>query len=167
MAPSSDPVINTTIEVAKSVLGTISKDPTSLPEPKINSKIEQGNIPEHTTPRVEQGNAEHTRSSSTEYGAKQVEPTNPPLLPSNECPTPPLPTSDEGYGYGVSLDSMIVTPCVPILIEDTTNVGISEEPKGNNEESMPPMGFDPSALFRWARAYLICKQQNNRQLYFT
>ena len=36
--------------------------------------------------------------------------------------TTPPPFEDEGYGHGVTLDSMIVTPRVPILVEESTNV---------------------------------------------
>ena len=45
---------------------------------------------------------------------------------------------DEGYGHGVSIDSMIVTPRVPILGEQLPNVGTnmdagpSEFPQSNN-----------------------------------
>ena len=38
--------------------------------------------------------------------------------------TPPT-SQDEGYGHGVSIDSMIVTPCVPTLGEQLSNVGTS------------------------------------------
>ena len=31
--------------------------------------------------------------------------------------TPPTPSEDEGYGHGITLDSMIVTPRVPTLVE--------------------------------------------------
>ena len=48
--------------------------------------------------------------------------TSPP--PSEDLQnTSPLPSQDEGYG----LDSMIVTPRIPILVEDSTDVGTEEE----------------------------------------
>ena len=44
--------------------------------------------------------------------------SQPPQLDSKELPSMPLPTSqDEGYGHGVSIDSMIVTPRVLMLGE--------------------------------------------------
>ena len=43
--------------------------------------------------------------------------------------TSPLPFQDEGYGCGITLDSMIVTPRVPTLVKDATDVGT----KGENE----------------------------------
>ena len=39
----------------------------------------------------------------------------------------PLISQDEGYGHGVSIDSMIVTPYVPILGEQLPNVGTSAD----------------------------------------
>ena len=42
--------------------------------------------------------------------------------------TPPPPSKDEGYGHGITLDSMIVTPRVPTLVEDSTDVGTEGEP---------------------------------------
>ena len=43
--------------------------------------------------------------------------------------TPPPPAKDEGYGHGVTIDSMIVAPCVPTLVEESTNVGTKDEGK--------------------------------------
>ena len=44
----------------------------------------------------------------------------------------PLASQDEGYGHGVSIDSMIITPSVPILGEQLPNVGTSAN--ANSEE---------------------------------
>ena len=41
--------------------------------------------------------------------------------------TTPPPSEDEGYGHGVTLDSMIVTPRVPTLVEESINVGTDDE----------------------------------------
>ena len=43
--------------------------------------------------------------------------------------TPPHPSEDEGYGHRISLDSMIVTPRVPTLVEESTDVGTKGEPE--------------------------------------
>ena len=54
--------------------------------------------------------------------AATVQSTPPP--PSEDFQnTSLLPSQDEGYGHGITLDSMIVTPCVPSLVEDSTDVG--------------------------------------------
>ena len=49
-------------------------------------------------------------------------------LPQFEDLLSTLPASqDEGYGHGISIDFMIVTPCVPILGEPLPNIGTSKE----------------------------------------
>ena len=42
---------------------------------------------------------------------------------TEEFPSTPPAFQDEGYGHGISIDSMIVTPRVPILGEPLPNVG--------------------------------------------
>lgn len=70
-------------------------------------------------------------------------------LAFDEClMTHPPSKSDEGYGLGVSIDSMIVNPHVLVLVKDTTNGGTSEEPRGNDEQPAQPMDFDPNVPFR-------------------
>ena len=49
--------------------------------------------------------------------------------------TPPPPSKDKGYGHGVTLDSMIVTPRVPTLVEESINVGTEEETETSTETS--------------------------------
>ena len=44
-----------------------------------------------------------------------------------DLPSMPLVYQDKGYGHGVSIDSMIVTPHVPILGEQLPNVGTSAD----------------------------------------
>ena len=56
-----------------------------------------------------------------------------------DSPSTPLTSQDEGYGHRVSIDSMIVTPRVPILGEQLPNAGTStyaqpqEVPQSNNK----------------------------------
>ena len=64
------------------------------------------------------------------------------LLPPSKClqNTFPLPSQDEGYGHGITLDSMIVTPRVPTLVEESTNIrteGESETPEEITENFLP------------------------------
>lgn len=140
------------------MLRTISEETTSAPKSKANPRVEKSNTaehasmnaeeqinaPKHTSVSVEQNNVERVLPSEAEPQAKQVElvdpirpfekrprtPANPPL-PSYKCswtlPPPPI-RDDEGYGAGVSFESMIVNPYVPILVKNTTtNVRISEQ----------------------------------------
>ena len=51
------------------------------------------------------------------------------MPPIEDLPSTPPTSQDEGYGHGVSIDSMIVTPCVPTLGEQLPNVGISTDAK--------------------------------------
>ena len=55
--------------------------------------------------------------------------------PSSEDPqnASPLPSQDEGYGHGITLDSMIVTPRVPTLVEESTNIGTEGECETSEE----------------------------------
>ena len=41
--------------------------------------------------------------------------------------TPPPSSKDEGYGRGVTLDSIIMIPRVPTLVQESINVGIKDE----------------------------------------
>ena len=43
--------------------------------------------------------------------------------------TPPPPSEHEGYGHRITLDSMIITTCVPTFVEESTNAGTEGEPK--------------------------------------
>ena len=93
--------------------------------------------------------------------AEQPSTTNqPPQLNSKELPSMPPPTSqDEGYGHGVSTDSMIVTPCVPMLGERSTNVG-TKEVTTPNEALAQQTEFDQTAhlddkLLFWKRAAMM------------
>ena len=45
------------------------------------------------------------------------------MPPIEDLPSTPPASQDEGYGHGISIDSMIVTPRVPILGEPLLNVG--------------------------------------------
>ena len=47
------------------------------------------------------------------------------MPPIEDLPSTPPTSQDEGYGHGVSIDSMIVIPYVPILGEQLPNVGTS------------------------------------------
>ena len=49
------------------------------------------------------------------------------MLPTEDLSSTPQTSQDEGYDYGVSIDSMIVTPCVPKLGEQSPNVGTSTD----------------------------------------
>ena len=42
-----------------------------------------------------------------------------------DLPSTPRISQDEGYGHGVSIDSMIVTPHVSMLGEQVPNIGTS------------------------------------------
>ena len=46
---------------------------------------------------------------------------------TEEFPSTPPAFQDEGYGHGISIDSMIVTPRVPILGESLPNIGTNKE----------------------------------------
>ena len=59
---------------------------------------------------------------------------------------PPLASQDEGYAHGVNIDSMIVTPCVPMLGEPSTNMGIEETTKPN-EAPAQQADFDQTTHF--------------------
>ena len=50
-----------------------------------------------------------------------------PLL--EDSPSTPLISQDEGYGHGVSIDSMTVTPRVGTLGEQLPNVELKKGPK--------------------------------------
>lgn len=83
-----------------------------------------------------------------ESKTKHVEHADPPL-PLDDCPmTPPNPTSNEGYDHRVSIDSILVTPHVHVLVEDMTNARTIEEHEVNNDSLAQPMGFDPYAPFK-------------------
>ena len=79
---------------------------------------------------------EQIKSSSAEQVIPPAKNTMPPI--EDFSSTPPA-FQDEGYGHGVSIDSMIVTSCVPTLGEQLPNVGISidakpqEIPQNNNK----------------------------------
>ena len=47
--------------------------------------------------------------------------------------TPPPSSEDKGYGHRIILDSMIVTPRIPTLVEDSTDVRIEREPETSEE----------------------------------
>ena len=61
------------------------------------------------------------------------------MPPVEDLPFTPPTSQDEGYSYGVSIDSMIITPHVPTLGEQSPNVGTStdaepqEIPQNNNK----------------------------------
>ena len=46
---------------------------------------------------------------------------------TTDSPSTPLISQDEGYGHGVSIDSMIITLYIPILVEQLPNVGTSAD----------------------------------------
>ena len=46
-----------------------------------------------------------------------------------DLPSTPPASQDEGYGHGISIDSMIVTPRVLILGESIPNIGTNKEAK--------------------------------------
>ena len=62
------------------------------------------------------------------FSAEQAMPHAEDIVPSVEdlLSTPPT-SQDEGYGHGVSIDSMIVTPRVPTLGEQLPNVGTNTD----------------------------------------
>ena len=66
--------------------------------------------------------AEQIKSSSVEQAMPPAEDTVPSF---EDLPSTPSTFQDEGYGHGVSIDSMIVTPRVPTLGEQLPNVGTS------------------------------------------
>ena len=47
------------------------------------------------------------------------------MPPTEDSPSTSPISQDEGYVHGVSINSMIVTPRVPILSEQLSNVGTS------------------------------------------
>ena len=59
--------------------------------------------------------------------------------------TPPPPFEDEGYSHGVTLDSMIMTPRVPTLVEEPINVGIEDEIE-TPEETLKEFASSSSTL---------------------
>ena len=74
---------------------------------------------------------EQVKSSLVEQdSAEQATPLSEDLPPIKDLPSMPPTFQDEGYGHGVSIDSMITTPRVPILGEQLPNVGtnIDAEP---------------------------------------
>lgn len=98
---SYNPAIATAFVVAKSILETIPEEPEELDS--------------------------RTDKQASAKWKEVANPLSPVLLPLlfEDCPrTPPLPpASDEGY----NVESMIITPCVLDLVEDTTRVGTSLE----------------------------------------
>ena len=52
-----------------------------------------------------------------------------------DSPSTPLISQYEGYGHGVSIDSMIVTPRVPVLGEQLPNVGTSTDANPEGHQS--------------------------------
>ena len=71
--------------------------------------------------------------------------STPPPPFENLLNTSSLPSQDEGYGHGITLDSMIATPRVSILIEDSTDVGTEKEIETLEET---PQEFDANAPLR-------------------
>ena len=65
----------------------------------------------------------------------------PPHLASEELPSTQPPSSqDEGYGHGVSIDSMIANPRVPTFGEPLANVG-TKQATTLNKASVQPEPF--------------------------
>ena len=57
------------------------------------------------------------------------------MPPTKDSPfTPPI-SQDEGYNHGVSINSIIVTPRVPTLSEQSPNVGIRTDEEIQMSES--------------------------------
>ena len=56
-----------------------------------------------------------------------LSPTEPIIPFTEDLPSMPRISQNEGYGHGVSIDSMIVTPRDPILGEQLPNVGTSTD----------------------------------------
>ena len=47
------------------------------------------------------------------------------MPPTEDLPSTPPASQDKGYGHGISIDSMIVTPRFPLLGKQLPNVGTS------------------------------------------
>ena len=52
-------------------------------------------------------------------------PVEPTMSLTEDLPSTPQISQDEGYDHGVSIDSMIITPRVPTLSEQAPNIGTS------------------------------------------
>ena len=80
--------------------------------------------------------------SLKQAGSSRADRAESPLSPSNECPkTPPPLVHDKDYGHGFSINSMIVTHYVPVLVERSTNAR-------TGDDDTHQMGFIPNAPFR-------------------
>ena len=113
-----------------------------LPAPKQTIKLTANEQPEqivaeHTaSDQPEQPTTEQTTNSTAieslkSSSAEQIV-LNEDLPAIEDLPSIPSPASqDEGYGHGVSIDFMIITPRVPILGEQLPNVG-------TNTDTEPP-----------------------------
>ena len=98
---------------------------TSAAEPSIAKPSEPSRVEKATT------NAEQTVSAEPPLVIEQPVATQNTPPPSSEGPqnASPLPYEDEGYGHRITLDSMIMTPRVPTLVEESTNIGTEGESK--------------------------------------
>ena len=111
-------------------------EPLIEPTEKItNAKpiIANFTIAEYLSPnRAKQTASAEPPQSIEQTAAAQT--TSPPIVQTGPPPTaqttPFPPFKDEGYGHGVTLDSMIVTPHVPTLVEESINVN-----RGQNRDS--------------------------------
>ena len=56
-----------------------------------------------------------------------LSPAEPTMSLTEDLPFTPRTSQDEGYGHGVSIDSMIVTPHVSMLGEQVPNIGTSAD----------------------------------------
>ena len=63
--------------------------------------------------------------------------------------TPPPPFEDEGYSHGVTLDSTIMTPRVPTLVEEPINIGTENEGE-TPEESVEEFAATSSTIEKTA-----------------
>ena len=83
------------------------------------------------TTTAEPAAVDSTRAEqSASHRAEQTVNAEPPQVTEQTAATqtnPPPPSEDKGYGHGVTLDSMIVTPCVPTLVEESINVRTEDE----------------------------------------
>ena len=59
------------------------------------------------------------------------------MPPIEDLSSTPLVSQGEGYGHRVSIDSMIVTPRVPILGEQVPNIGTSTNAEPEEEDDTP------------------------------
>ena len=58
------------------------------------------------------------------------------MPPTEDLRSTPLVSQDEGYDHEISIDSMIVTPCVPTLGEQIPNVGTSTDAEPEEEKGL-------------------------------